>query len=126
MLVYRVEDKITGRGMYRCGLRCAGNMQHDMRHPDANQDAELRAYWQSTDYVEREEIYFAFATVAQLKAWIYKDSWRKEIAKEGLVVSVYSARFIRIGATQAVFRLRTAKKIGEVDILNLDAPMIKV
>lgn len=121
-LVYRIEMP-SGRGLYRCGLPCDDELEDDMRHPTPSDDAELWPYWKGMDYRERDQMRFGYATIAQLKSWVYKKSWRKKIKDHGLVVSVYRARFVRVGSAQAVFRLKTAKKIGEIDILDLDAPM---
>lgn len=121
-LVYRIEMP-NGVGMYRCYLACADDIQDDMRHPTPTEDAELWPFWKDMGYRERGQMRFGYATIAQLKSWVYKKSWRKKIKDHGLVVSVYRARFVRVGSAQAVFRLRTAKKIGEIDILDLDAPM---
>ena len=125
-IVYRVET-VDGIGMYGCGVNCVNfEMDDDRRHPLPKDDAELSVFWERLSSDDRDGIRFGFSSIDQLKSWIYKKSWRKEIAKSGLIVSVYRARFVRVGATQAVFKLKTAKKIGTVDILNLDAPMVKV
>ena len=124
-LIYRVED-LNGVGLYRCGcgLRCAEIMQYK-RHPTPSEDAELSAWW-SRNYKTRAEYIFGYSTLEQLKSWIYAKKWRVEIKQSGLVCSVYETNDFIVGATQAVFRNRTAKKIGEIDILDLDAPMTVV
>lgn len=125
-IIYRVET-VDGIGIYGAGVRCANlEMDDSRRHPLPTEDAELSDFWGKMSLCDRGGIRFGYSSINQLKSWIYKKSWRKEIAKSGLIVSVYRARFVRVGATQAVFKLKTAKKIGTVDILNLDAPMVKV
>jgi len=123
MLVYRIESQ-EGYGMYRCGLSCSRVMQYK-RHPTPIEDAELSEWWKR-NYPISEKYIFGYSTLEQLKSWIYAEKWRVEIKSSGLVCSVYETDDYIIGAAQAIFRKETAKKIGEVDILNLDAPMAKV
>ena len=119
-LIYRVEGE-QGVGLYRCGLRCGQVMQYK-RHPTPSEDAELSTWWGANRLI-RDQYIFGYSTLEQLKSWIYAKKWRMEIKKAGLVCSVYETNDCIVGATQAVFRKSTAKKIGEVDILDLDAPM---
>lgn len=124
-LVYRVENK-DGIGMYRGDAYNCTFKMYGQRHLAPSEDAELCDFWDDTSLAERDALRFAFATIDQLRAWIYHIGWRRALHKIGLVVSVYDAEFVHSGATQCVFKIATAKKVGELSLLALSEPIREV
>lgn len=105
MIIYRVESK-RGTGMY-VNSSCWSvkeAMQEYERHPDPTQDAGLRDVWRDLYYGHESTLFsFGFATIAQLKSWIYRDDWRQILHDHGFAVYAYNAKTYHLGDTQAIF-----------------------
>lgn len=106
VLVYRIED-VGGKGMYWCGLwDCAvGERGDTARHPCPEDDSRL---WQN--YRKRPEgcivhFHFGFASIAQLRAWLYQDEWLERMHELGGVLKVYDVddEHVVLGNAQVMF-----------------------
>lgn len=103
--VYRVEDQL-GYGPYEVECDVSFEMTHDAHHPLPENDAKLSSFWRDQllkGYWHYTKYRFAFASLEQLKFWIYREDWRKELDENGFRVSVYETDSAKIGDTQAVF-----------------------
>lgn len=115
MLIYRVENQ-RGVGMYKAYAKACYAMVGSDRHPSPNDDAELRPAWHQ---LLNEGLYrhynFGFATLDQLRSWIYKDEWREELDRKDFYAMCYYVpdEYMHIGATQAIFRKDKARHIGQ-------------
>ena len=121
MRIYRVEDG-DGWGMYS-GNMSMGDLspsgdQSSPRHPTPNNDSAI-----AEDYVNfcrgcaKER--FGFATLAQLRAWIYKDAWLRTLDGWGYRLSIYEAPRAIVGNTQALFDLGSATLTSRRSLLTL-------
>ena len=97
--MYSSEDGILGCPSYST----------DCQHPVPEEDSGLD--WDTIEYelgFAKNKLYFGFANLTQLKAWLYRDVWREYLSDYGFVVMVWSlpddSEFptMRVGNAQAV------------------------
>lgn len=111
--IFRVELEDDPRyGLY------SSNVSNELqeltgRHIRPSDDSGLNGYWQFQD-----DVYFGFGSIAQLKAWIYRDDWRESLHAEGYHISVFEAQG-RIGNTQAIFQWNTRKEGHSLSLLEI-------
>lgn len=125
MLIYRIED-VDGGGMYRGDNSYANPVasSNSDRHPLPNDDSLLmdnisfrmdqdvdpcdrHQHW---TYFLEDEFIFGFASVEQMRNWVYNDDWLVSLDHVGFNLTVYDVpeNHICIGNTQAVFRRHEA------------------
>lgn len=107
MPVFRIEDA-HGNGMYWGGGlwdKAVGGRPNTKRHPCPEDDSRL---W--GNYLKRPEIgvyyfHFGFSSIAQLRAWLYKDEWLERMHEMGGVLKVYDvdAEHVVLGNAQVMF-----------------------
>lgn len=130
MKVFRVEDD-EGNGMYNgwCALQ---EMQERERHPIPGDDWELMSAVHKSKIDERcyevlsmndpceapDELLFGFASMEQLRFWIYKHEWIQRLKDEGFKLSVYEVEdgWAAHGRTQAVFIKDKATLINQIEL----------
>jgi len=135
--IYRIEN-IKQTGMYTCGaVKKIGAALYNMdgvcdeqgkyvppRHPIPQDDTMLMnalreggglCKWSGAIY---GRYVFGFSSVAQLRNWIYKDSWIQALSDEGMFLSVYDGETY-FGNTQAVINYKTAKLVTRVPLDTL-------
>lgn len=111
--IYRVEDAF-GHGMYSSLISPS---MGGKRHPLPEDDCKLAQEWAKIK--DKSSFFFGFISLEQLKLWIYKKSWRKELANEGFFVTVYESKNFFFGDTQAVFLKSEAKFIEKLSFHSL-------
>ena len=96
-----------GAGMYASqgGLHACGSYKSTMKHPGPWVDTALQ--WKNTEYmlgVPQDQCYFGFASLDQLKSWLYRQEWREHLHLNGFVVKVWDLpeEFMHAGDAQAV------------------------
>lgn len=107
--VYRIEHKETRQGMYfgprslynianACGDDIYG--EHS-RHPHPMEDSVLMA----TDIPRyaTAHLNYGFASIEQLRSWLYKDAWLVGLHAAGYVLAIIESEEVYVGSTQAVF-----------------------
>ena len=111
MLVYRVENA-QGGGMYRndglsvasiCDISDYSSARHP--HPTAD-DALMRSIPRHLNQMGMPAYVFnyGFASLEQLKMWLYQNEWRVALSDAGFHVAVYNClKDAYVGDTQAVF-----------------------
>lgn len=118
--IYRVEN-VDGKGMY-CGTEAGVQMNGDSsRHPLPREDAKIGCEWRERLSGEIDEQIFGFASLEQLRFWIYKTKWRKSLKSEGFRVSVYEVpvEHALVGDTQAIFVRPEATLVDHLDITEV-------
>lgn len=114
MLIWRIEDE-NGEGMYR-GSRTIEEVD-DMtswsssRHPCPHFDDGLG--WNDIDCDERDAWKFGFATLGQMRQWVYKAKWRKGLDEIGFSLVCYRVpdKFGRRSNFQAIFHSEHAERV---------------
>lgn len=109
-LCFRVETT-DGRSMYNVGCPF---YDRDI-HPAPEEDAGLKDFWRIHIEGYGGPYYFGFASMEQLRRWVYRD--QQELADRGLGVSIYQTDDYCIGDTQMVFRKKTAVLIGRAALI---------
>jgi hypothetical protein len=125
--IYRVAAaKDAALGLYSyTWFEDDGVQLYDMqtRHPAPSDDRELQGAWddagRSTDSYGNRDLWYGFASIEQLKFWIYTEEARDVIAERGLVIYVYDAEEAYIGATQATFNPETARHVETLDLRTI-------
>jgi len=81
------------------------------KHPTPYNDIQLG--WSRLGDVGRDSYYFGFASLAQMRQWVYMPKWRRALADYGLVLRKYRvpAKYFRRSPFQAIFRRREATLI---------------
>ena len=103
MLVYRIEDE-DGKGMYHSSK--AISMEVDERkHKEPCSDSLLAPVWLSLSTGSRETFVFGFASIEQLRNWVYDDDWLYKLHETGFILSVYDVpdKDVIAGHTQVMF-----------------------
>lgn len=131
--IYRIEN-VHGRGFYNAGgFKLAGVSGNETRHqPAPKNDPKLKPYfgrgffggWEAiadpaAEWSDNHVLRFGFHTIRQLKNWLNNGVWCEKLDHAGYVVSVYDAKDRILGKTQAIFNIRTAKKIGTERLISL-------
>lgn len=106
MKVFRIEDE-RGAGMYRSGKSvifsdiCWPDRSHPSPWEDIPFGYSMRAY-DRPDIVHHR---FGFASLEQLRRWIYKDEWLVELHHAGYRLSIYEVDpyNVIIGESQCAF-----------------------
>lgn len=110
--VRRPASNAMPEGMYGDdGLLSCPSYSTDCRHPAPEEDSGLD--WDTIEYelgFEKPELYFGFANLTQLRAWLYSDVWREHLSDYGFVVMVWDlpdvgrtgAPCMKVGNAQAV------------------------
>lgn len=121
--VYRIHAKDTVfAGMYRSSdiCPCSPDINSYDRHPTPSHDDGLSEEWQKLcDNGKSDEFLFAFGSKAQLKSWVYKAKWKKDLHDRGFVVSKIKSSYYFKGDTQAIFHSEEFEIIEEISILDL-------
>lgn len=126
--IYRIEDK-GGYGLY-CSLNDKVKLTSlaEPRHPMPWNDEGLKPHvvghspWVGIAWkkpANKWDLRYGFATLDQLRFWIYKQAWRDRLDEVGALINVYEAPDCLIGQTQAVFNLKTASKTGNIEWKDL-------
>ena len=81
-----------GVGMYssKAGLRACGSYETTRKHPSPWADTALK--WDDIGWflgVPQDQCYFGFASLDQLKAWLYRQEWREHLHLNGFVVKMW-------------------------------------
>lgn len=111
--VLRVENS-EGIGMYACRIwdeklhsypRYIYEMTEASNHPNPLEDAALFPTWVEIGYEDRSKWNFGFVDLAQLRNWIYRQSWRDELKKHNFMISIYEVdtKNFHAGDTQCIF-----------------------
>lgn len=119
--VLRVENS-EGIGMYACRIwdkemgsypRYTYEMTEASNHPNPLEDAALFPVWVELGYKNRSKWNFGFVDLAQLRNWIYRQSWRDELKKYHFMISIYEvdAENFHAGDTQCIFIKKNATLI---------------
>lgn len=132
MLIYRIETE-SGGGMYQGNYGAMCPLTFDSaRHPIPENDSLLmdnmfyvieRENWPH-DTSAHSFIYgryrFGFASVDQLRAWVYQDDWLVKLHRYGLRLAVYDVadEDCVVGYTQAIFRNAEPWKTNYFNILD--------
>lgn len=111
--VRRPVPNAVPEGMYSSedGLHSCPSYSTDCRHPGPEDDSDLD--WYTIEYelgFAKPKLYFGFANLIQLKAWLYSDAWRVHLSERGFVVMVWDlpsvgstgAPCMKVGCAQAV------------------------
>lgn len=116
-IIFRVENK-QKVGMYR-DERTSYLMQ-GYQHPPPSRDSALCEVWDNLyEMGEHSGYIFGFATLEQLKSWIYEDEWRFVLNSFRFHVYMYETDDYYEGDTQAIFRKSTAKRVGMVSLTHI-------
>jgi len=62
---------------------------------------------------------FGFSSPAQLRLWLWDESWTAHLDERGMRVRVYSARSAWVGTTQAIFLRSTATHTHTLSLREL-------
>ncbi len=119
LIIYRVEDS-DNCGMYSADI--SNNMfELQSRHPPPHDDVTLGPKWKVLTSDQKDPYRFGFASLEQLKFWIYMQEWRTELEAEGYRVSVYlvPSKFTMVGETQCVFLPEEATKLHTMSLLEI-------
>lgn len=116
MQIWRIEDE-NGGGMYRGGGEGFAVVAADVgefsgpRHPSPMWDYALGYY--DIDGDERDYYKFSFATLAQMRQWVYRAAWRRGLDELGYRLNCYEVpdEYARRSNFQAVFHEGHAKLI---------------
>lgn len=90
-------------------------------HPEPERDSGLYNFWRC-----KEEYKFAFGNTRQFLRWIYKPSWRQEMADLGgelLVIEVDQDYYIR--EDQAVYHQDKVISVKSFPINSFDDPLLE-
>lgn len=111
--VRRPSPNEMPEGMYSAegGLLSCPSYSTDCRHPAPEEDSGLG--WDTIEYelgFAKPKLYFGFANLTQLRAWLYSDAWREHLSDYGFVVMVWDlpdvgragAPCMKVGNAQAV------------------------
>lgn len=117
-LVYRVacKDDVTA-GMYSNGAALHVINYSDAHHPAPTDDSKLSYSWLAW----KDRACFGFATIAQLRRWIYYDEWLRSLHEVGQALFVIEVpdKDFRAGHTQAIYLPDNAKVVEVRSILSL-------
>lgn len=116
MLIWRIEDE-NGGGMYRGGCEGFATVAADVsdwatdRHPSPLWDEALGFF--DIDRDEREYWKFGFATLSQMRQWVYKAAWRRGLDDLGYSLVCYRVpdEFGRRSNFQAIFHSGRAERV---------------
>lgn len=116
MFVYRVEHSETGDGPYQ-GVHANDDLadahRGDLTHPSPGFDDGINGHdWRGK--------VCGFTSIDGFKKWFVR--WRKRLAGEGFVLSVYevdSHRVIR-GSHQAMFPKELASRVRQLNLQTLE------
>lgn len=111
---FRIER--NGRGFYNAQASVAAAMyaswedtEYETRHPGPLQDSLLRANFEAAQgpmtMSSMDPFRFGFASMAQLRAWVYRDEWRDSLAREDFLLNIYLPSEMYVGNTQAMARI---------------------
>lgn len=107
MIVYRIEHT-DGKGMYRSTGRslyeCHFYKQTD-RHPSPDEDSKLFTEIQAKNLLNWNygRYVFGFASVDQLRSWLYQDEILLWLDDRGFILAVIEVDDVLIGNTQCMF-----------------------
>lgn len=124
--VYRIETK-NGTGMCGSGgiYNAAGSDAYSpTRHPGPHEDDKLheatRDRMNGRMYFDYQPYHFGFASIDQLRNWVYKDEWLVSLHNDGHVLAVIESEDVIAGYTQAVFiRPEEYQKVSILEYFNL-------
>ena len=83
-------------------------------HPSPDEDGALG--WHDIRYIERSKYYFGFASIEQLRRWLFRPDLIAKLPEYNLAVSIYETEDYHIGDTQMVFRKSTANRVGRFQL----------
>jgi len=129
--VWRVEHRDNGRiGMYNKEYHAFINATEGdcdatatEKHPSPMTDDPL-GFW---DLGNSCEWNFGFSSLAQMRNWIYKAKWRRNLAKLDFVLACYEvdAEHFRRSNFQAIFWFDMAERIEVRDVDYADKSRVK-
>lgn len=108
--VYRIEDSLTKCGMYGSGgCREADFGYEHNHHPAPEEDTLLAsrleaATGESAWSFSYGAYHFGFASLDQLRNWIYRDKWLLALHESGHVLAIIESEEVFAGYTQVVFK----------------------
>lgn len=111
--VYRVQNSL-GDGMYRASI--SSMMLEDVRHPEPYRDSALMDEMEVAGFcrgIPDCYFYYGFASIEQLKSWIYEEQWRWILDGSGYQVTVWEGPAAH-GDTQAVFVKSASEMLGVI------------
>lgn len=123
--VYRIEHEDSGIGFYNHGPVQSEEMGRqlfdEMRHPMAFADSKL---CRDADANEHELLLvwrYGFASIAQLRMWVYDDSWLEALHEDGFILREYRCEpdACLIGSTQVMFDKEVATEVAEHSLIDL-------
>lgn len=108
MLIWRIENE-NGGGMYRGGCEGFATVAAGVggwvtdRHPNPLWDEALG--FDDIDPDERDRYKFGFATLGQMRQWVYKAAWRRGLDEIGFSLNCYRVpdEYGRRSNFQAIF-----------------------
>lgn len=119
-LVYRLEHRRSGRGVYSTGV--AGTVYDKMpfqealkRHLTPGEDPGLRNFW--LNLTHPSDWYFGFSSIDQYKEWFFTEESRAQLHFEDIVLRVYEVPddSYKQGCVQVVFIKNQAKLVQQLD-----------
>lgn len=121
-LVFRVEHAESRKGIYWQGSKICPDLHEYGSHPPPEDDYAIRTIWYDIkiSYADRRRDnpwLFGFASIEQLRRWIYQTEWLETLHEEGFVLSIYQCERSHIGDTQAVFHKEHAVRVGEAALI---------
>ena len=141
--IYRVSEGFDGQGMYKGSGWLVSGAMHGPRHPCPEVDARMGKDWDDLygTYGQsyRARFLFGFATLDQLRSWIYQAQWRQGLHDLGLRIHVWERNdtpvsrvpnkhqgrpdgvppSFLIGDTQAVFDPAYFNHVETMELINL-------
>ena len=119
--VFRLEDA-EGTGIYRTlyaqELYALDSAAGGTAHPHPNQDSKLSDHWDMLIIMnQNKEYYFGFASMEQLRRWLFDKEVNQTLHDGGIKISIYQTDDYYIGDTQMMFRKSSATLIGKADLV---------
>jgi len=87
------------------------------RHPVPSDDDKLMRALGEKSY---RGLFFAFASLEQLKFWIHRDEDREALSADGLRVFVLQARDVWVGDTQCVYDKDHATVVDDLCLTEIE------
>lgn len=115
MIVYRVEDPKSGKGIFSSGIANKARITTttSSKNPEPEDDG-INIYTLPNHR-------FGFKSISQLKSWFGKTNLDKlSLTNAKIVVyNVYSKEDVQIGKKQLIFNIKKAKKQKILEISNI-------
>lgn len=107
MKIYRMQNE-DGEGMYRkssVSEAIFGDTTNRSKHPSPKDDSKISKFWCDLSFLWAEKYYFGFASILQMRNWIYDDFWFDQLAEKGYhpYELEIEEEYVQIGNTQAIY-----------------------